>query len=77
MEQLPFEQIIQLPIYAGLLWYFTIRINTKLDKLADDVYELRERLIRLEDRVQGNGLKKQLEDLKIEFEKCRERRCEK
>ena len=78
-ENLSIEQLVQLPVLAGLVWYFALNSGKKIDALSQKVDDLSKQLndfrvefTELKTRVLGNGLSKALDELKSEFEKCKE-----
>ena len=78
-ENLSIEQLVQLPVLAGLVWYFALSSSKKIDALSSKVDDLakqfsdfRVEFAELRTRVMGNGLTKALDELKNDFEKCKE-----
>ena len=78
-ENLSIEQLVQLPVLAGLVWYFAINsskkidlLSQKVDDLAKELNDFRIEFTELKTRVTGNGLFKAVDELKNEFEKCKE-----
>jgi len=78
-ENLSIEQLVQLPVLAGLVWFFALNSSKKIDLLSQKVDDLAKQLsdfrvefTELKTRVMGNGLSKALDELKSDFEKCKE-----
>jgi len=78
-ENLSIEQLVQLPVLAGLVWYFAVNsskkidvLSQKVDDLAKELNDFRIEFTELKTRVMGNGLTKALDELKSDFEKCKE-----
>ena len=78
-ENLSIEQLVQLPVLAGLVWFFALNsskkidlLSQKVDDLAKELNDFRIEFTELKTRVMGNGLSKALDELKTDFEKCRE-----
>jgi hypothetical protein len=78
-ENLSIEQLVQLPVLAGLVWFFALNsskkidlLSQKVDDLAKELNDFRIEFTELKTRVMGNGLSKALDELKSDFERCKE-----